>query len=188
MIRIGRALASGNLETIAKSTFRHPDLKQQLINKVLELIDGECALLCSRSQPGPFRCAKITKLDTFTWDCYIHEMEQKSPILLRLLRLIVSHSDHRNQQKQAEHHVPGICMTTAIMLKERNREMVGVQTHISLALFTSQVNKQVRECSKKHMYVYSLPQMHDFVYYIIGVYKTQSLKCYTKLHWYLKGD
>lgn len=117
MICIGRALASGNLETIAKSTFRHPDLKQQLVNKVLELIDGECALLCSRSQPGPFRYAKVTELDTL--DRYIHEMEQKSPILLRLLRLIVSHSDHCNQQKRAEHHVPGICMTTAVMLKER---------------------------------------------------------------------
>lgn len=145
LIRIGRALAGGNFETIAKSVFRHPHLKEQLINKVLDLIEGECALLCSRSQEGPFRRAQVTELDTFNWDRYIHEMEQKSPILLRLLRLIVGHSDHRNQQKRAEHHVPGICMTTAVMLKERNREMVGVQTHISLALFTSRVHKQVRE-------------------------------------------
>ena len=72
-------------------------------------------------------------------------MEQKSPILLHLLKLIVGHSDHRNQQKRAEHHVPGICMTAAVMLKERNREIVGVQTHISLALFTSRVHKEVRE-------------------------------------------
>ena len=150
--------------------FRHPQLKEQLIDKVLDLIEGECSLLCSRSQRGPFRCAQVTELDTFNWEHYIHEMEQKSPILLRLLKLIVSHSDHRNQQKRAEHHVPGICITTAVMLKERNREMVGVQTHISLALFTSRVHKQVRKIK------YSVTENMDhkstyknFVYSIIGI-------------------
>lgn len=70
-------------------------------------------------------------------------MERKSPILLRLLRRIVSHSDHRNEQKRADHHNPGISMSAAVLLKERNREIVGVQTHISLALFTSRVHKDV---------------------------------------------
>ena len=119
-------------------------MKEQLINEVLDLIEGECALLCSRSQQGPFRRAQVTEFDTFNWDHYIHKMEQKS-IVLCLLRLIVGHSDHCNQQKWAEHHVPGSCMTTAVMLKESNRDMVGVQTHVSLALFTSRVHKQVRE-------------------------------------------
>ena len=54
-------------------------------------------------------------------------------------------SDHRNEQKRADYHNPGICMSTAVLLKERNREIVGVQTHISLALFTSRVNKDVSE-------------------------------------------
>ena len=72
-------------------------------------------------------------------------MERKSPILLRLLKRIVSHSDHRNEQKRADYHNPGICMSTAVLLKERNREIVGVQTHISLALFTSRVHKDVSE-------------------------------------------
>ena len=81
LIRIGRALAGRNFETITKLVFHHPRMKEQLINKVLDLIESECALLCSRSQQGPFQCAQVTELDTFNWDHYIHEMEQKSPIL-----------------------------------------------------------------------------------------------------------
>ena len=33
-------------------------------------------------------------------------------------------------------------MATAIMLKERNREMCGIQTLLSLILFSSHVQKQ----------------------------------------------
>ena len=46
---------------------------------------------------------------------------------------------NRNQQKRGDAH----CMLMAILLKERNREMCGVQTLLSLILFSSRVQKQV---------------------------------------------
>ena len=80
------------MDTIAKTTFLHPGLKERLINRVLAIINDECSVLCSRSQPSAFRCTDISELTAFTWDRYIQEMEIKSPVLLRLLKLIVSHS------------------------------------------------------------------------------------------------
>ena len=47
-------------------------------------------------------------------------------------------TDHRNANKRGERHYPGICMATAILLKERNR---GIQAFLSLVLFSSRVQK-----------------------------------------------
>ena len=57
--------------------------------------------------------------------------------------MIVNRNDYRNQHKQGERHHPGICMAIATLLKERNHEMCGVQTYLSLVLFSSRVHKEV---------------------------------------------
>ena len=45
-IRIGRALAGGNPETIAKSVLSNTEIRSVLINKVVEMVDSECVALC----------------------------------------------------------------------------------------------------------------------------------------------
>ena len=137
------------MKAIVNTMLLYPELREQVIDRVLTIIDDECSVLCSRAQPTPFRSCQVSELSSFTWDQYIQEMERKSPTLLRLLKKVACHSDHRNEQKKADRHIPGICMCVAVLLKERNREIVGVQTHISLALFTSRVHKDV---SKLHSY------------------------------------
>ena len=51
--------------------------------------------------------------------------------------------DHRNRSKSGRAHQPGICMAAAVVLKERNQKMTGVQSLVSLMLFASHVDKQV---------------------------------------------
>ena len=109
-------------------------------------IDEECAALCRRAEPTSFRKTPLEELQDFSWSKYIGEMEVKSPLLLKFLRMIVGRSDSRNGHKHGSSHFPGICMAVAVLLKERNREMVGVQIFISLVLFTSHVQKQVCYC------------------------------------------
>ena len=74
----------------------------------------------------------------------IRELESKAPTLLRVLSTICSQNDHCNQHKHSDVHHPGIFMSVATILKERNREMCGIQTLVSLLLFTSQVDKKVK--------------------------------------------
>lgn len=144
--RLGRALASGNTETIAKAVIAHQGLHEVIVNKVFNLIDEECAALCRRAEPTSFRKTPLEELQGFTWSKFMGAMEAKSPLLLKLLRMIVGRSDSRNEHKHGSYHFPGICMAVAILLKERNKEMVGLQTFISLVLFTSHVQKQVCYC------------------------------------------
>ena len=71
---------------------------------------------------------------------------QKAPTLLRLLSTIVQHNDHRNTSKRGDRHNPGISMAMAVLLKERNREMCGLQSLIVLLLFKGQAHKKASEC------------------------------------------
>ena len=141
--RIGRALAGGHLATIARAAFAHDGLRDLLIRKVLTQIDDECSVLCRRAEPSIFRKTVPEKLPQFKWRAYMDEMESKAPTLLQLLMHFVSHSDRRNDAKQGDHHYPAVCMSAAVILKERNREMVDLPTYISLLLFTSRAQKQV---------------------------------------------
>lgn len=71
------------------------------------------------------------------------DLESKAPTIFKIFSLIVSHSDHRNEVKKGAYHRLSICMAVATLLKERNREMCGRQSLISVALFASQVQKKV---------------------------------------------
>lgn len=80
----------------------------------------------------------------FNWSLLIKDLQAKAPILFKMLYTVVSHSDKRNQLKRDEAHHPAICMAVATLLKDRNREMGGLQTIVSLLLFKSCVKKLVR--------------------------------------------
>ena len=89
-----------------------------------------------------FRKMPFSALQEFKWAACVTELEDKCPFLYRLFTTIVSHSDHHNTNKCGSNHIPGVCMCIAVLLKERNREMSGIQTYISLALF-NRVQKKV---------------------------------------------
>ena len=121
-------------------------------------MDSECDKLCQRGNASLFRKIPIKDLSTFKWVSCISELEEKAPILHKMTSKIVTKSDHRNKLKQGERHHPGICMAVAVLLKERNREMNGLQTLVSLVLFSAKVQKQVNiithamTCKHTHKY------------------------------------
>ena len=143
--KLARSLIGGHLPTIAKHALADKCLREHIFTKVVETIDFECDRLCQRDNPSLFRKIGIPQLSVFKWEMCIEQLKQKAPTLLTLVKALVSKSDHRNQQKKDERHYPGMCMAIAVLLKERNREMVGVQTLLSLVLFTSRVQKQVNQ-------------------------------------------
>ena len=77
------------------------------------------------------------------WDQCIEELRSSAPLLLEVLTAVVSQNDNRNAQKCGAAHFPGICLAVAAILKERNREMCGVQSIVSLILMASGVDKKV---------------------------------------------
>ena len=144
--KIARALAGGCLETIAKAVFTHTDLRELILVKVLHLVNEECATICRKTvgtdQASLFRRIPLATLEEFKWDACVKELETNCPFLYRLFTTVVKYSDHRNKVKCGSRHIPGVCTSIAALLKERNREMCGVQTYVSLVLF-NKVEKKV---------------------------------------------
>ena len=77
-----------------------------------------------------------------TWKVFISELESKAPTLLHLLTTLVSFNDRRNVSKVGTSHYPSICTAVAVLLKERNREMCGLQSLVSALLYSCHSEKQ----------------------------------------------
>ena len=119
----------------------HQVLREAVTLLLLDKIDEECSKLCQRRSDSPslFRKVPVTEMSDFKWDRFLDELRSKAPTLFQVLSTIASRNDHRNEHKCGHTHNAG----SAIVLKERNREMCGVQSIISLLLFSSHVDKQV---------------------------------------------
>ena len=147
--KLGRALAGGNMSTIAKAVYSNTDLRDQMVHKVLTEIEGECSTLCKRvlpntGSPSLFRKIPVGAMPKFSWMDCVRELESNAPILFKCLMSVCSHSDHRNKDKRGDSHFPGICMAVACILKESNREMCGIQTLLSLLVYGCCVQKKVK--------------------------------------------
>lgn len=141
---LGRALAGGHIPSVAKAIVKHSALREAVFLLFLDELDAECSKLCKRSKLSAFRKLPVSKMSEFEWKVLIDELSSKAPMMLQILCTLTSANDHRNKHKSGSIHQPGICMAASVILKERNREMCGVQSLISLLLFSSHTNKQVR--------------------------------------------
>ena len=126
----------------------HDNLRELLFKQFVAQIDSECSQLCQR-QPKSSVYLKILQapLADFNWKVFVEDLQNKAPTFFQLLSIIASHGDHRNKTKVGDTHNPGICMAAAVILKERNREMNGLQSILSLLLFTSHVNRYTGTCT-----------------------------------------
>ena len=130
--KIAKALVAGHLPSVAESVVQHKQLGEMVLELLLTRIDSECSLVCKRSQPlSPFQKIDADKCSTFQWSSFVQDLSSKAPTLLKILSSIATHSNHRNKHKLNTAHHPGICMAASILLKERNKDMCGVQSIIS---------------------------------------------------------
>ncbi len=150
--KIGRCLAGGNLSSLVKAIFGHSEVRRGLTEKFAGLLREECAQMCRRTwrtKAPLFRRLPTEKAEEFSFPECIADLERTCPTLLRFLTSVVSANDARNAEqivkyrKKSTHHYPGICTAAAILLKERNREMCGLQTYVALVLYHSNVKKRV---------------------------------------------
>ncbi len=153
--KVGQVLAGGHLPSIARAVFSVSALRELLVDKFISHINDECATMCRKSGNAPslFRTFPVDKVDSFSLEKCIDEVKVKAPTLFKLLYFLVTRSDYRNKTKRGNKHHPGICMALSVLLKERNRELSGLQTFLSLVLFSTRVNRKVCVCvCTRYMY------------------------------------
>lgn len=110
----------------------------------IDKINSECFCVCQLTKPlSPFRKLDASKCSSFQWKVLVEDISQKAPTLLKIFSSIITSNDKRKQSAATSSHHPGLCMAVAILLKEKNREMCGLQSIISLLLYSSHVDKEV---------------------------------------------
>ena len=144
--KVARQLLGGHVPSIAKAVMAMDDVREAIFRLFLDAINSECNNICQRSPASRslFRKMPVSQLMDFKWSELVSELEVRAPLLLKALSSIVARNDHRNQSKVGAAHSPGICMAAAVILKERNREMCGVQSLISLLMYSCHCEKQVQ--------------------------------------------
>ena len=141
--RVARALLGGHSLSIAKAVMQHDGIREAVVRVLLGKLNEECTNLCRKTTPSHFHTIPVDQLDTFSWKDMVADLQQKAPFVFTVLDSITSRNDHRNTTKVGAVHYPGICSAVAILLKERNREMCGLQSLVSLVMYSCHAEKQV---------------------------------------------
>lgn len=141
--KVARQLLGGHAPSIAKAVMCMEDVRECLYDLFINTINDECNKLCQRSVISAFRKMSMNQVVDFKWSLLISELKSKSPLLYNILSSVVTHNDHRNTIKVRDAHNPGICMAAAVILKERNREMCGLQSLLSLLMYSCHCEKKV---------------------------------------------
>ena len=147
--KIARQLLGGHVPSIAKAVMAMDEVRERLFCLFLDAINDECNNLCQRPPANRllFRNIPPSQAVNFKWSLLVTELQSRAPLLFKVLSSIASRYDHRNQGKVGTSHHPGICMAAAVILKERNREMCGVQSVISLLMYSCHCEKKVQSIS-----------------------------------------
>ena len=118
--KVGRALASGNLPSLAKAVMKHQALAKLIIAQITNKVDNECNSLCQRSVPSIFRKVPVSQMPEFKWEQCVEELRKSAPLMLQILTTITSKNDTRNKSKRGSTHYPGVCFACCCALSSKH--------------------------------------------------------------------
>ena len=125
----------GHTPSIANAIMENGTLQEVVFSGFLSKINAECSNLWeSRETRSAFKCITLSALPQFNWSWFIDELKAKVPPLFGIVSSICSQNDQSNKFKTGPSHNPGIGMAVALLLKERNMHMTGIQSIIYLLL------------------------------------------------------
>ena len=115
-------------------------VKEAVLSLILQDIFQECSNLCKKTPTSLLRKIPVDKMAEFSWEELIKELTFTAPTMLRVVSSIAVRIQN---QVTSPSHYPGICAAVAVTLKERNKEMCGIQSMLSLLMYSCHCEKQV---------------------------------------------
>ena len=142
--KIVGSLVAGDIPSTTSAIMEMKELKEAIYNHYMQTLTNECINLCSTADDSLFRNIPVTAMAKYSWSDFMKELQSKAPTLLLTLLTLVSFNDHRNTKKLGTSHFPGVCSAVAILLKERSKNMCGLQSLVSVIMYSCHCEKQVR--------------------------------------------
>ena len=131
---LGKMLCRGTYKQIAGAVWRNPILKKHVQQLFLQEVDRECTALCSLcslKNPSCLRSPKKEDLQSFSFKKVTNELETKAPLFSAVLWT----ASVRKSKREDEFWVPAVCMSAAVLLKNRSPCMNAMQLLNTIILY-----------------------------------------------------
>lgn len=125
-------------------------MKKAIVEAVSREVTQECMDLCTtkKGKQSILWKTSATNLTQFDWPKFIGELEDRTPILLAILKAAVKQPRRRHSKTSTEQ---SIGFAASILLHERNQFLCAVQCVNSLILYAGHANKMVRVDLVQHL-------------------------------------
>ena len=131
---LGKAIAHGSPQRIAKAALKIVTLKKHILEKVLKLLTLQVSGLCSRRNPSMLRAKTKEDFASFEFQNLCIEWKEKVPLFYAFLMTVATFKNKNDQQ-----WFPSVAIAGSILLKQRNSRMNGCATILGILLKTRSI-------------------------------------------------
>ncbi|XP_078351448.1 uncharacterized protein LOC144636162 [Oculina patagonica] len=173
---IGKAIAYGSPQRIARAVLKSETLKKFIVEKVLQLMTLQVNGLCSRRQPSMLRATTKEKLTEFDFKGLCCEWKERAPIFYAFLMTCANSRKQNNPE-----WLPSVAVSGSILLKQRNSHMNGCAATLGILLKSNSLESTLNRLAKMKVTCSSdkvrekldvLGEMHDQA--VVDVQKNMS--------------
>ena len=141
---LGKMLCRGTYSQIANAVWKHPTLKKHMQQLFLKQIDSECSQLCSSKSPSCIRSPKVPDMKNFSFKKFDEELKTKAPQLSAVLKTASLRKSKR--EKHDAFWLPSVCMSAAVLLKNRSPYMNLLQLMNTITIYHSGIIVSIKAC------------------------------------------
>ena len=128
---IEKMLCRGTYKQIAGAVWKNAILKKHVQQLFLKEIDRECTVLCAQKEPSGFRSTSEKDLETLSFKKLDSELENKAPLFSAVLWT----ASLRKSKRDDQFWQPSVCMSAAVLLKNRSPCMTAIQLLNTIILY-----------------------------------------------------
>ncbi|XP_078363701.1 uncharacterized protein LOC144647887 [Oculina patagonica] len=130
---LGKMLCRGTYKQIARAVWKNPILRKHVQQLYLEEVDRECTAMCSLKNPSCLRSPSKKDLQSFSLKKFNTELESKAPLFSAVLWT----ASVRKSKRDDRFWQPSVCMSAAVLLKNRSPCMNAMQLINTITLYHS---------------------------------------------------
>ena len=158
--KLGKSVGRSRPIGIARQVMSHKRVRVAVIKETGLRIRRELRSLCSKKAPSILRRKPTSEsLNTFSWKDISKELNERSPLLLQILKECLTRKRRKTKKKQTKRidddTIASLC--AGIILRHRNSRMTLMQRIMSLLLYSEHTTKLV--CFKMVDCILSLMQL-----------------------------
>ena len=130
---IGKALAYGPPNRLAKAVTKNKELNKHVLHYVMNVLSHELSALCSRNNPSLLRKSGKEDLVNFDLQSLCEEWKERAPLFFSFLMTCCISTGSTNE---AVKWLPSAAIAGSVLLKQRNPQMNATASVLGVLIRT----------------------------------------------------